>query len=94
MFAGDSHVMLIREDGSAWTVGDNSAGQLGINAGGPASSSSKLLREIFGGVYARENAPPVADAGPDISRPDGNGDSREIVELDASNSTDDWQTVS
>lgn len=91
--AGDSHAVLLREDGSAWTVGSNEQGQLGLSAGGPGHFTPRL-REIFHPIFVRENEPPVADAGPDISIPDGDGNGLERVELNGSLSTDDWQLLS
>ncbi len=88
--AGAAHAVIARQDGSVSTVGYNLHGQL---ANGN-TESQPTLTEIIEGDPNYSNLPPVANAGPDLTFPESDGDGLVNVELDGSNSSDDWQIVS
>ncbi len=88
--AGAAHAIIIRQDRSVWTVGYNLHGQLANGNTEPQFG----FHEVIAGDPNYVNSPPVADAGPDFTFPDSNGDGLVLVELIGSDSSDDWLIVS
>ncbi len=85
--AGYGYALVLRDDASVWAIGANRYGELG---NGEDESSHEMVK-VFDAHYDRINLSPIADAGPDLTFPDGDGNRKEEITLDGSASFDDWQ---
>lgn len=83
---GGSHLVLLRDDGSAWGIGSNYYGQLD----GVGYNDLPSLSIVLPAPAGAGDAPPIADAGPDIATSDPVGKGSARVLLDGTRSSDDW----
>ena len=86
---GNRHALVLRSDGSVWGFGDNELRQLT----GKAEIDQQVPLQLIDSPNPWHNVAPLANAGPDLSWPDGNGDGFGEVVLDGSASSDDWLVV-
>ena len=88
--AGSGHVLVLRTDGSAWSVGNNDSGQLGD---GTYQSRSVMFKAVGGATGLPNDAPSIGEAG-DIVSVDWDGDGFELLGFgEGVRARDDWQVA-